>query len=181
MRGAYRGYKRGVGYIQPPDCIPAFPGAIPDPACIALQAQIQQENMAEHDEEQRQIFLADCNQNWETNDAQYEALGLPRPVNNCALIYPVNLRGEANPVPIPVTYMPAAPPAQAPAPAPAPASAPAPNTPAPSGSTAPKDSTAPPANRDGDPFAGLEWLNKTNLTIAGLLIAGFVVWKVASR
>lgn len=130
LRGKYRGRGVGYAYIQPPDCIPSFPGAIPDPACIALQAEIQQENMAAHDEEQRQIFLDDCNQNWETNDAQLEALGLPRPVNNCALIYPVELRGQVSPTQIPVTYMPppSAPVAYSPAPAPAPAPVPAPGS-----------------------------------------------------
>jgi hypothetical protein len=110
----------GIGYTQPPDCTPTIPGAIPNPGCIAEQARIQQLNMAEHDEGQRQIFLDNCNRDWALNDAQYAALRLPRPVNQCDQIYSASGRGAADPVQLAPAYM-------VPAPAPASVSAPAPS------------------------------------------------------
>lgn len=111
-------YRVGIGYTEPPDCTPTTPGAIPNPGCIAEQARIQQENMAEHDEGQRQTFLDDCNRDWTLNDQQYAALGLPRPANQCAAIYPADMRGAANPVQLAPMYLPPPQPAAAPVPAP---------------------------------------------------------------
>ncbi len=114
VRPASRRFGGGIGYTQPPDCTPKTPGAIPDPACITQLLAVQQANMAEHDEQQRQIFLDNCNRDWATNDAQYAALGQPRPANQCDQIYPVGGRGAADPVQLAPVYLP--PPTPAPAP-----------------------------------------------------------------
>lgn len=103
----------GMGYTDPPDCTPTIPGAIPSPGCIAQLLAVQQANMVEHDEGQRQTFIDNCNRDWATNDAQYAALGLPRPANQCEAMYPAGGGGAAAPVQIQPVYM--APSAPAPA------------------------------------------------------------------
>jgi hypothetical protein len=41
-------------------------------------------NQAARDAENRSVFVTNCNNDWAANKAQYEALGMPVPPNDCA-------------------------------------------------------------------------------------------------
>ncbi len=91
-------------------------------ACVEENQRRQAQYFLDDYNERLAGFIAACNRDWQLNDDQYKALGLPRPVNDCAqrtygLTAPGGTTGGQVQQQIPVTYMPPPPPPPAPSPA----------------------------------------------------------------
>ncbi len=174
--------RRGMGATYTPlDCTTDLIAGGNAEACVAENTRRQAQYMLDDYNERLAAFIAACNRDWQLNDDQYKALGLPRPVNNCAertygLTAPGGTTGGQVQAQIPVTYMPPPPPAAA-APAPAPAPIPAAvqasaRTPITETYIAPAPQAIQISHRDAT--AG-EWIEGSGIPVWGLVLAGAAV------
>jgi hypothetical protein len=78
-------YQAPTNLQTPSNCIdPASGLPFFTPECVNANLAIEAANQAKLDAANRTVFVQNCNNAWELNRQQYEALGLPVPPNDCA-------------------------------------------------------------------------------------------------
>ena len=78
-------YQAPTNLATPSNCIDPASG-LPyfTPECVEANLRIEAANQAKLDAANRAVFVQNCQNAWELNRQQYEALGLPVPPNDCA-------------------------------------------------------------------------------------------------